>query len=477
MKLLRLDAQHYRSLFDVSLEFSDLNLFIGANAAGKSTVLDALRFLHEGVQARDFRTPVFSRGGIIHLAWKGQEAERIRLSVRLEDAGKTWEWTVRLSRVGYEFHVEERIEELYANSPPSQVLDSNKGGGWWWSGTENRRITLKQAPTACALTAAATDASFPARDIADFVSRWGFFDPNPFLLRHDWTGLDAGRFDPYGRNLAETLYTLQASSPDVVKRICSATRAIVGLPSEIEPRESEGRFYFVQSEPGLQFTVHQMGVSSGTLRMLALMTALFGQPEADLMGIEEPENYVHPTALSSFVEHLLNARGGTFVLAMSHDMNGFRIVQEVEQQRRMGCDQELDATVLHLQDQGVTVDEVRIPPGNGALNVSMAERIIKAAWHESVGSSAPDKFVILVDLDKKTANEVLAPLQEQLPGRIPDDVRATIKYAYAEQTLEAWYFADATNLKDYLGHAPGHVDTSKPDENREPQGPPETCAW
>jgi predicted ATPase len=344
MKLLKLSAKHYRSLRDVSLEFSDLNLFIGANASGKSTLLDTLRFLQEAVQTRDFRAPVFSRGGIIHLAWKGKEAERIDVSVKLADADKTWEWSVRLIRAGYEFQVEEQLDELPPGSPPVPILHANRGDGWWWSGTEKRKITLKQAPTACALTAAAADASFPAREVAEFVSRWGFFDPNPFLLRHDWTGLDSGGFDPYGRNLAETLHALQNSSPEVVKRICSATQSIVGLPSAIEARESEGRFYFVQFEPGLQFSVHQMGVSSGTLRMLALMTALLGQPETTLIGIEEPENYVHPTALSSFVEHLLNARGRVQFLVTTHspllldflnDPAAVRVVQHNEHEGTM----------------------------------------------------------------------------------------------------------------------------------------------
>ena len=47
-----------------------------------------------------------------------------------------------------------------------------------------------------------------------------------------------------------------------------------------------------------------MGVSSGTLRMLALMTVLHTSSEAKLIGIEEPENYVHPSALPAFVEYL-----------------------------------------------------------------------------------------------------------------------------------------------------------------------------
>ena len=48
------------------------------------------------------------------------------------------------------------------------------------------------------------------------------------------------------------------------------------------------------------------------------MTALHGHPEAILIGIEEPENYVHPTALSSFVEHLLDARGRAQFLITTH---------------------------------------------------------------------------------------------------------------------------------------------------------------
>ena len=318
MKLLKFGARRYRSLRDVDIELNSLNAFIGANASGKSTILDALRFLHEGVQTRDFHGPVFTRGGIVHLAWKGESADRIELAVRLEEEGRTFEWSLRLIRDGHEFYVEERIDELPRRSPPVQVLYANRGEGWWWSGEKGDRVRLKQAPTACALAAAAADASFPARGIAQFVGRWGFFDPNPFLLRRDWSGLDSSRFDPYGRNLGETLYRLQQSSPEMLEKIVAATREVVGLPSEIKPRESDDRFYFVQFEPGLQYPVHQMGSSSGTLRMLALMTALLAQPETNLIGIEEPENYVHPTALSAFIEHLLKAGNRVQFMVTTH---------------------------------------------------------------------------------------------------------------------------------------------------------------
>ena len=97
----------------------------------------------------------------------------------------------------------------------------------------------------------------------------------------------------------------------------------------------------------------------------------------------------------------------------------------------------------------------------------MAENLIKAAWFESAGAP-PDKFVLLLDLDGKTPDEVLAPFRE-LPGRLGGGIGAAIRYAYAQWHLEAWYFADAANLRDWMGRALGQVDTSKPDEIQNPK--------
>lgn len=316
MKLSKLTVKNYRSLREASIELSDLTLFIGANASGKSTILDVLRFLREAVHARNFRAPVSSRGGMLNLAWKGQEARQIEVAVVLEDDDQRFEWSVRLIRQTPDFSVYEQLHGARPDFPPTQLLHAEAGEGWWWSGEKQAGVRLKQPPSTCALAAAA--ASFPARRVAEFLGRWGFFDPSPFLLRRDWNLPDLSSFDPYGRNLGETLYTLKTSAPEVFDKIVAATRSIVGLPTSLEPRESEERFYFVQEEPGLQFPVHQMGVSSGTLRMLALMTALHGHPGPALIGIEEPENYIHPSALSAFVAHILAARERVQFMVTTH---------------------------------------------------------------------------------------------------------------------------------------------------------------
>ena len=121
----------------------------------------------------------------------------------------------------------------------------------------------------------------------------------------------------------------------------------------------------------------------------------------------------------------------------------------------------------HLPAGAVTVDEVRVPPRNKALNAQMAAKLIKAAWYENL-SAPPDKFVLVIDLDGADPEASLEPIRHQLPGR-EDGIGADILCAYAQEHLEAWYFADAENLREYLGRELGQVDTSRPDRIQNPK--------
>ena len=53
MKLFKLHTERYRSLLDVTVELGALTFFIGANASGKRTILDALCFLGEAMRKHD----------------------------------------------------------------------------------------------------------------------------------------------------------------------------------------------------------------------------------------------------------------------------------------------------------------------------------------------------------------------------------------------------------------------------------------
>ncbi len=377
MKLLSLKAKNYRILRDVTVDLDDFNLFIGPNASGKSTILDALRLLHEGLREGDFRGPILSRGGPLNVAWKGEDARWIDLVVKLQHETQCFEWTVRIDIRNRYFRIKEQVTELISASPQVPLLESNNGAGYWKDADDKTtRIQLRSA-TSCALAAASANTAFPARDIASFVDRWGFFDPNPFLLRRDWPGVESATLDHYGRNLAAALHTLESTSPDTLRRIRSATRDIIGVPKKIETRESVDRPYFVQEEDGLRFPVHQMGVSSGTLRMLAMMTALYGEPDTNLLGIEEPENYIHPSALSAFVEHTRNSQSRVQFMVTTHSpllldlLNDPRIVYIVQSDRGAGTtvtrERNPEGVRRALDESGFSLGEYHQTKGFGVV--------------------------------------------------------------------------------------------------------------
>ena len=120
----------------------------------------------------------------------------------------------------------------------------------------------------------------------------------------------------------------------------------------------------------------------------------------------------------------------------------------------------------HLHERDI---RVRIPPRNRALNVRTAFSLIQASLYD-YGDRSPDKYVILVDTDGKEPDEVLRDLKKELPNRLGSQFRPSVQFAYAQWHLEAWYFADAMNLRRYLGGRDlGSVDTSQPDKIENPK--------
>lgn len=319
LRLSSLRIRRYRSILEEEIDLGPLNVLIGPNASGKSNVLDALKFMAEGVSERDFAGPVHGRGGIVHLGWKGEAAREVEVSASFSEGEARFEWTVALSRKGFDFEVREDLDRVAPGRAPERLLKMNAGRGTWRS--KDKAVEVRDRPTICALPAASADADFPAREVADVVRGWRFFDPSPMMLRRaaHVAGTQPEGLETSGANLAARLHTLRTSAPQTFRRIVQVTRSILGVPESIDTRRSDdGRVYFVQREPGLKYDVHQIGASSGTLRILALVTALLGEDGSTLVGIEEPENHVHPSALSAFAEHVRKAAERVQVLITTH---------------------------------------------------------------------------------------------------------------------------------------------------------------
>ena len=124
--------------------------------------------------------------------------------------------------------------------------------------------------------------------------------------------------------------------------------------------------------------------------------------------------------------------------------------------------------LLLSKEHGLEV-EVLIPPRNRALTVENALGLIRSTLYAPPEES-PSKYVILVDVDGKAPDQVLSPFVANLPRQLDASLRDLVHFAYAQWHLEAWFFADATRLREFLdGRSLGSVDTSYPDNIENPK--------
>lgn len=97
----------------------------------------------------------------------------------------------------------------------------------------------------------------------------------------------------------------------------------------------------------------------------------------------------------------------------------------------------------------------------------MVEKLVRADWFSRSADERPDKFVVLVDADRRSVEDAVAPFVD-LPDRLPD-IHASIIVTAAKWHLEAWFFADSKKLRALLGRDLGSVDVSVPDAIEDPK--------
>ena len=84
--------------------------------------------------------------------------------------------------------------------------------------------------------------------------------------------------------------------------------------------------------------------------MLALMTALHAESAANLIGIEEPENYIHPTALAAFLNHLRHVQDRIQFMVTTHSPLLLDFLDAPEAVRVVRRDSQEGTTVQQQED-------------------------------------------------------------------------------------------------------------------------------
>lgn len=324
-----LRVENYRALR--SVEFKDLTpltVLLGPNGSGKSTVFDVFNFLSECFQF-GLRHAWDRRGRAKELKTRGQDGPvTIELKYRERPATPiiTYHLAVDEER-GKAFVAEEWLSWRRGKDRgrPFRFLDYKRGRGAAVSGDEpdetDRRVeTPLRSPDLIAVNTLGQFAEHPrVAALREFITDWYV----SYLSVDDTRGQpEAGpqeRLSKTGDNLPNVVQYLKEQHPRRLEEIFSILRRRVPrLEAAIAEPMPDGRLLLQIKDAPFERPVLSRFASDGTLKLLAYLTVLHDPEPAQFVGIEEPENFLHPRLLPELAEECRAATERSQLLVTTH---------------------------------------------------------------------------------------------------------------------------------------------------------------
>ncbi len=323
-----LKVRNFRALRDVEIaKLMPLTVLLGPNGSGKSTVFDALAFLAE----------CFSSG--LRRAWdrRGRAKElrtcdadgAVTIEIKYRERRKTPLITYHLSideLAGAPVVVHEWLGwKRTGFEAPFRFLEYRHGRGQAASGevpdAEDERIeTPLKSPDLLAVNALGQFQDHPrAAALRDFIMGWHVSCLSADSARAQPEAGPQERLSTSGDNLANVIQHLSERHPKRLDLIFQTLRRRVPrIERVLADAMPDGRLLLQIKDAPFSHPVLGRFASDGTLKMLAYLTLLHDPEPPPFIGIEEPENFLHPRLLHELAEECAAAGERTQMLVATH---------------------------------------------------------------------------------------------------------------------------------------------------------------
>lgn len=312
----RVRLKHYKSITSCDVSLGTLTFLVGANGAGKSNFLDALRLVSDSLRT-SLDHALRERGGISEVRQRSGGHPK-HFGIRLEfslSGGLSGHYAFEVgAKSGGGYVVKSEECTVGANSYVVREGNVVRGPGEVSPPATDDRLYLVNA------------AGLPAfRPLYDELVRMGFYNLSPKEIRALQQPDKGEILEREGRNVASVLERLEKGNEAIKRRIEEyLARVVPGIegvdPARVGHMET---LDFRQRVPGAKtaWRFPAIDMSDGTLRALGVLLALF-QVQAgrhvSLVGIEEPEAALHPAASGALRDCLREGSRYTQVIVTSH---------------------------------------------------------------------------------------------------------------------------------------------------------------
>jgi predicted ATPase len=155
--------------------------------------------------------------------------------------------------------------------------------------------------------------------LREFVSSWHLSYLSADAARGNPEAGGEEQLSSTGANLANVIQYLYEQYPDRLREIFDVLRQRVPRVEHAEATAlADGRLVLRIKDAPFGAPVLSRFASDGTLKMLAYLTLLHDPAPPRLIGVEEPENFLHPRLLPELAEECRAASERTQLLVTTH---------------------------------------------------------------------------------------------------------------------------------------------------------------
>lgn len=368
-----LRVKNYRALRDLNLrELTPLTVFIGPNGSGKSTVFDVFAFLAESFTT-SLRQAWERRNRLRELRSRESDGP-IVIEVKYRERPKT-------PLVSYHLEIGEEgpnpvVQREWLTwtrggrqGRPFKFLDFAKGEGAVVSGedpdeTAQREEERLDSADLLAVNTFGQFASHPrVSALRRFISGWYLSYISAAGTRGVPESGPQERLSVSGDNLPNVIQYLSEQHPERLDTILRVLAERVPQLDRVDAQHlADGRLLLLIKDAPFRQPILSKFASDGTLKLLAYLTLLYDPDPAPFIGIEEPENQLHPRLLHGLAEECRGAAARSQVLVTTHSPEFLNALRPRE------------VRVLHRASDGYTraarvsdMPEVRAQMDAGAL--------------------------------------------------------------------------------------------------------------
>ncbi len=307
--LKKLTLHNWKSFKYAELNIEQITVLIGTNASGKTNLIESLDFLQKINIGTDLQTALINiRGGIDWVNYHNESAFTIKLLLEGEDNLTDYLYSITVETKPSIRNINESLLEIkYQDTKEEQYLfktdidsDQNKGIYVEIYG-ENKKHLFRNSHTILHSLVGYPTNNFISGiiQVQKIIASIFIFDPIPDHMR-EYSTINPIYLYKNAANIAGFLANLPFEYQEKInyysknlgmgeiKRFWAEPVGILGKDAMIYCEEKWG--------DSLNTKIIDAGtMSNGTLRFIAILTALLTLPEKSTLIMEEVDNYLHPS--------------------------------------------------------------------------------------------------------------------------------------------------------------------------------------